>query len=378
MRTPGRSVFTTNGSGPVPPAWNITGMIPIASYQDARLESYVAETSSTSPRLTPTRQSAGVASIATSHDTAPAGSKYFALERNSRTRLPPRSSVRSVHRPPGCRCPAVPTSTPSSRHHVAVARIRPRPPLLGLARVRVAAVAAAGAAVDVEHRVRLDAHDVQPHRPDLLHPGRLRRRVGDELELVVDVDVGRCRREVVDHVVHHPRVARPVAPAVARGRLHRGLLLAGRERRLAVVDPHAVVQVDHVHARDAAVGVREVRLEAGDPAVDLRALVVELEDDVVAPGPDVDRPEPVLQRLRLRRRREQREEKQAGESEATHRHSVFVGRGRLRHSGRTSTAAGWGSGEVARRRSSAGRCRVNRLYELTRQSLAAASLPSRG
>jgi hypothetical protein len=74
VSTPGRSVSTTNGSGPLPPALNMTGMIPIDSYHEARMASYVAETSSTSPRLTPTRQSCGVASIATSHDTAPAGS----------------------------------------------------------------------------------------------------------------------------------------------------------------------------------------------------------------------------------------------------------------------------------------------------------------
>jgi hypothetical protein len=88
-------------------------MIPIASYQDARLESYVAVVDNTSPALTPTRHSGGVTSIATSHETAPAGSKYFARERNSRTFRPSRSSHRSVHSPPGCRWPPVPTSTPS-------------------------------------------------------------------------------------------------------------------------------------------------------------------------------------------------------------------------------------------------------------------------
>ena len=50
-------------------------MIPIDSYQDARLESYVADTLSTSPFLTATRQFGRVAVIATSHDTAPAGSQ---------------------------------------------------------------------------------------------------------------------------------------------------------------------------------------------------------------------------------------------------------------------------------------------------------------
>ena len=74
----------------------------------------MAETDSTSPLRMPTRQPAGVAVIATSHDTAPAGSKYFARERKSRTVRPSRVSFRSVHSPPGCRWPAVPTSTPSS------------------------------------------------------------------------------------------------------------------------------------------------------------------------------------------------------------------------------------------------------------------------
>src|SRR4051812_1506097 len=49
----------------------------------------------------------------TSQDTAPAGSKYLACDRNSRTVLPPRVTVRSVLRPPGWRCPPVPTSVVS-------------------------------------------------------------------------------------------------------------------------------------------------------------------------------------------------------------------------------------------------------------------------
>src|SRR4051812_36172905 len=100
--TPGRSTFVWNGSGPVSPGLNAVAMMPIDSYQDARRESYVADTDRTSPCLTPTPQSGGVASIAPSHDTAPAGSKYLAWERNSRTVFPPRVSDRSVHSPPGC------------------------------------------------------------------------------------------------------------------------------------------------------------------------------------------------------------------------------------------------------------------------------------
>ena len=73
----------------------------------------MAETLRTSPRLTWTRQLERVAVIATSHDTAPAGSQYFARERNRLTVRPPRVSLRSRHNPPGCRWPAVCTSTPA-------------------------------------------------------------------------------------------------------------------------------------------------------------------------------------------------------------------------------------------------------------------------
>ena len=48
-------------------------------------------TLSTSPFLTWMRQFFGVTYIDTSHETAPAGSKYLALDRNSRTLRLPRS-----------------------------------------------------------------------------------------------------------------------------------------------------------------------------------------------------------------------------------------------------------------------------------------------
>ncbi len=51
------------------------GMIPITSYQEALLVSYVALTLRTSPCLTAIRQSGRVPAIATSQETAPAGSK---------------------------------------------------------------------------------------------------------------------------------------------------------------------------------------------------------------------------------------------------------------------------------------------------------------
>src|SRR4051794_23390807 len=108
---PCQSIGVVNGSAApaVCPSAYQRFMIPIDSYQEARLESYVADTLSVSPGLTATFQSGLVAVIATSHDTAPAGSKYLASDRNSCLVWPPRDEVRSVYRPPGCRWPAVPT-----------------------------------------------------------------------------------------------------------------------------------------------------------------------------------------------------------------------------------------------------------------------------
>src|SRR5918994_2408911 len=114
VTAPGTFTFVVNGSGPDALRAYIDGMMAIDSYHDARFVSYVPETLSTSPLRTPTRQSGGVTVIATSHETAPAGSKYFASERNSGTVRPSRVSSRSVHSPPGCRCPPDPTSAPSS------------------------------------------------------------------------------------------------------------------------------------------------------------------------------------------------------------------------------------------------------------------------
>ena len=53
-------------------------MIPIDSHHDARACRRSRSSDSTSPLRSFTRQSGRVAVIATSHDTAPAGSKYFA------------------------------------------------------------------------------------------------------------------------------------------------------------------------------------------------------------------------------------------------------------------------------------------------------------
>ena len=122
----------------------------------------------------------------------------------------------------------------------------------GLVGIGEAAVRSTAAALGVEHRVEA-ADRVEQGRLDRLDPLRRRRAVRDEVDLVGDEDLVRRRREVVDHVVHQPVVAGAIAPAVAGRRDDRGLLLAGREQRRAVRDPDAVVQVDHVDGRDAAV-----------------------------------------------------------------------------------------------------------------------------
>ena len=57
------------------------------------------------------------------------------------------------------------------------------------------------------------------------------------------------------------------------------------------VEPHAVVQVDHVDAGDAAVEVVEVGPDADDPAVELGLLVHALVADVVLARDDVERPD---------------------------------------------------------------------------------------
>src|SRR3954447_20050099 len=75
---PGSSTDPVVGSVPAGPPLAAsaiqTTMMPIDSYHEAVPESYVAETDSTSPLRTATAQSGFVAVIATSHDTAPAGS----------------------------------------------------------------------------------------------------------------------------------------------------------------------------------------------------------------------------------------------------------------------------------------------------------------
>ncbi len=223
--------------------------------------------------------------------------------------------------------------------------VGPRP--ADLLRVLRAVVPAAGPALGVEHRVGA-ADGVEPGRLDLGHRRRGRRAVRDEVEVVGDVDLRRGRREVVDHVVHVPRVRGQVAPAVARRRAEGGLLLAGREQRLQVLEPHPVVQVDDVHARDGPVLHHEVRREARDPAVHRRLERVVLERDRVLPRLDLHGAELVVERLHVLRRRgcrEQETEDERGEGDshdvasmvwiaaaAVHTHSSTT---------RSSTAGAW-------------------------------------
>ena len=78
MTSPSTSTAEVNGSAASSPGASSSAiqatMIPIDSYQEADAESYVALVDNTSPAFSCGRQFSGVAVIATSHDTAPAGS----------------------------------------------------------------------------------------------------------------------------------------------------------------------------------------------------------------------------------------------------------------------------------------------------------------
>ncbi len=159
----------------------------------------------------------------------------------------------------------------------------------GVVGIRVAGAAGVTGALDgVEDGVAAADH-VQPLRVDRLDPRRLRRGGGHEVEVVGDVDRGRVRREVVDHVVHLPPIRGAVRVAVAGRHDRRRLLLARRPGRAAVDHPDGVVQVHDVHPRDRAVLVDQVRLEAGEVAVLLGAHRVGLEEDGVLPRVDLHR-----------------------------------------------------------------------------------------
>src|SRR5581483_11154058 len=67
--------------------------------------------------------------------------------------------------------------------------------------------------------------------------------------------------------------------------------------RAAVDDPDRVVEVDHVHTRNGAVRVHEVRVEPRDVPGHLREELRGVETDDVLSGLDVDRPVAVGQVL---------------------------------------------------------------------------------
>ncbi len=135
----------------------------------------------------------------------------------------------------------------------------------------------AAAAQHVEDGIRVPVLHVHPHGLDRLHLLAERRVQRHEVHVVGDVDRVRLVREVVDHVVDQPAVARPGEVAVRRGDLEDRLLLAGGEEALrqarrarvlrAHVDEDAVVQVQLVGGRHRAAGGLEVRLQADDVAV---------------------------------------------------------------------------------------------------------------
>ena len=158
--------------------------------------------------------------------------------------------------------------------------------VLGHIRERELPVLAA-VAVDVEHRIDVMVLDIHPDRMHRRDPARCRRAVGDEVHVVGDEDLRGLLTEVVDHVVEDPMVggadgvpeaARELGDRLLLARRHEGveaadfpiaLAAAGR----AVGQPYAVMQMDHVHARDRAAAlavclrVMEVRLHPGHEAV---------------------------------------------------------------------------------------------------------------
>ena len=158
-------------------------------------------------------------------------------------------------------------------------------------REREAALLVGLAAQRVEDRVGLAALGVDPLRLDRDDPLGPRRAHRDEVDRVGQVHRVRRRDQVVDHVVHQPRLLGRVLQPEAARRVDDRLLLAGRVRRAPVDQPHSVVQVQDVHARGRAVGADQVGLEARDVAGDLRALHVRLDLDRVLAGRDVDRAE---------------------------------------------------------------------------------------
>ena len=190
-------------------------------------------------------------------------------------------------------------------HDPLVLLLAPAVRVAGLVRVGVAPVPARPLP-DVEDRVEAPALHVHPDRPHVPDPARRGRALRHEVHLVDHVDLRRRRPQVVDHVVEEQRVRGLDRVAVALRQANDGLLLAGREERLDPearraprhVHPDAVVEVDHVHARHAAVQVGQVGPDAGEPAVDLRPLDDRRVADLILAGNDVEGTDPVRDALR--------------------------------------------------------------------------------
>ena len=171
-------------------------MIPIDSHHAARLVPYVAVVVSTSPFFSFTRQSGLVPVIATSQDTAPAGSKYFAVDLN--------------------RCTLSPLPRGDLTRHFLAARARLEAPAVGRANLRAVAlepqvgVQAAG----VQVAGGRDEHAVAVHDPRVpLATGRVGVRI------VVRVGEHVLLARALVHVEHRidacrsPRPSRSGAPA---------------------------------------------------------------------------------------------------------------------------------------------------------------------
>ena len=130
------------------------------------------------------------------------------------------------------------------------------------------------AALDVEHRVVgvVGVAHVDPQRQHALDPLRLGRGLGDEVDVVGDVDGGVLARQVVEHVVEQPHVGGVHEQPVAVGRLVGRLLLPHAiERQVVAVlgdrGPDRVVQVELVDGRNRPIRTHHVGLDPHHVAV---------------------------------------------------------------------------------------------------------------
>ena len=212
--------------------------------------------------------------MATSHDTAPAGSKYFAFDWKrcavspsidgfaagaAVAPAPARRNHRSSWRPPGCRWPPV-----AMQDAVAVDR-----PLV-LRRAAVVRVGRLGRGTCTCRRCRCPSArrtpgtrrrsrtSIQIGRA-LWIPAAAGESLRDEVEVVGDRDLERRRGEVVHHVVDRSsrrspgrgsrsRRAGPSAVFSSPAAKKRSGRFGRVESLRRVVQPHAVVQVDDVDA----------------------------------------------------------------------------------------------------------------------------------